>query len=60
MYPWHFALTMCDDRQDTRLRLIRQLPSMELGTSCEDGLSQRDRRATGGIKLMDMVRLIEA
>ena len=51
---------MSDDRQDTWLRLIRQLPSMELGTSSEDSLSQRDRRATGGIKLMDMVRLIEA
>ena len=46
--------------QDTWLGLIRQPPSMELGTSSEDSLSQRDRRATGGIKLMDMVRLIEA
>ena len=60
MYPWDFALTMYDDRQDTWLGLIRQLPSMELGTSSEDSLSQRDRRATGGIKLMDMVCLIEA
>ena len=60
MYPWHFALTMRYDRQDTWIGLIRQLPSMELRTSSEDSLSQRDRRATGGIKLMDMVCLIEA